>query len=157
MAWTMPKMSNWGKVRRKTPNRSLSAARTPFLQRNDSFGTIEVNTSLIRFSNYAYYDEELIVFPAPHDDAGRLGIKFHHIADGRYKAGARVNEFEAETVARAALDHLLHDASQSLLVATFNKPQQDLISRWLKNSRRSQRRYLRFWKKLGNTRKSHSL
>lgn len=83
--------------------------------------------SLIRFSNYAYYDEELIVFPAANDDSGRLGIKFHHLPEGRYKAGARVNEVEADFVARAALDHLMTNSTESLLVATFNRPQQELI------------------------------
>jgi very-short-patch-repair endonuclease len=83
--------------------------------------------SLIRFSNYAYYDEELIVFPAASDDAGRLGIKFHHLPEGRYKSGARVNEIEAQIVARAALDHLMENPSETLLVATFNRPQQELI------------------------------
>ncbi len=83
--------------------------------------------SLIRFSNYAYYDEELIVFPAASDDAGRLGIKFHHLPEGRYKSGARVNEIEAEIVARAALAHLMENPSETLLVATFNRPQQELI------------------------------
>ena len=83
--------------------------------------------SLIRFSNYAYYDEELIVFPAPNDGSGRLGIKFRHIPEGRYKTGARVNEVEAGIVAQAALDHLMESPSESLLVATFNRTQQDLI------------------------------
>lgn len=83
--------------------------------------------SLIRFSNYAYYDEELIVFPAASDDSGRLGIKFHHLPEGRYKSGARVNETEAGIVARAALDHLMANPSETLLVATFNRPQQELI------------------------------
>ncbi|HEX8372411.1 MAG TPA: DUF4011 domain-containing protein [Chthoniobacterales bacterium] len=83
--------------------------------------------SLIRFSNYAYYDEELIVFPAASDKAGRLGIKFHHLPEGRYKAGARVNEIEAEMVARAALHHLVENSTETLLVATFNRPQQELI------------------------------
>src|ERR1700722_6875020 len=80
--------------------------------------------SLIRFSNYAYYDEELIVFPAPSDNSGRLGIKFRHIPDGRYKSGARVNEIEADIVARAALNHLMESPTESLLVATFNRTQQ---------------------------------
>ena len=82
--------------------------------------------SLIRFSNYAYYDEELIVFPAASDDSGRLGIRFRHLPEGRYKTGARVNEVEAACVARAALAHLVEN-DETLMVATFNKPQQELI------------------------------
>ncbi|HEY5892134.1 MAG TPA: DUF4011 domain-containing protein [Chthoniobacterales bacterium] len=87
--------------------------------------------SLIRFSNYAYYDEELIVFPAASDNAGRLGVKFHHLPEGRYRAGVRVNEIEADVVARAALHHLMENSSETLLVATFNRPQQELIEAWV--------------------------
>jgi superfamily I DNA and/or RNA helicase/uncharacterized Zn finger protein (UPF0148 family) len=81
--------------------------------------------SLIAFSNRQFYDDDLIVFPAPHNDFGNNGI-FHHFIEGaKYQKGR--NRLEAERVADAVTEHFSNHSALSLGVATFNREQADLI------------------------------
>lgn len=81
--------------------------------------------SLIAFSNEKFYDGELIVFPAPNRKNGRLGLRFHHVPDGRW--AARCNVPEARQVAQAVIQHVKSPSCGSLGVATFNAPQVQAI------------------------------
>jgi len=81
--------------------------------------------SLIAFSNHEFYDNELIVFPAPGRKNDSLGLRFHHVADGRW--AARQNVVEAQAVANAIVQHAVENDSLSLGVATFNQPQMTAI------------------------------
>jgi superfamily I DNA and/or RNA helicase/very-short-patch-repair endonuclease len=85
--------------------------------------------SLIRFSNHYYYDNELIIYPTAGRSGQRLGISFNYINDADFVN--RRNNKEAEAVARAAIQHLIDNPSESLLVATMNIPQQELIESWI--------------------------
>jgi hypothetical protein len=91
--------------------------------------------NLIKFSNHYYYDEELIIFPSAGRTGEKLGIFFHFI-EGAHVSKAPsgkgvINNKEAEAVAKAAIYHLIHNPNESLLVATMNIPQQDLIASWI--------------------------
>jgi len=85
--------------------------------------------SLIQFSNHTYYDQRLIIFPAPGNPIGELGIKHHYVSDGKYSNS--VNHVEALTVARAALDHICKSPHETLMIATVNQSQMELIERLL--------------------------
>jgi hypothetical protein len=91
--------------------------------------------NLIKFSNYHYYDNELIIFPSPGRSGGKLGIFFHFIQGANISKAPSgngvINNKEAETVARAAIDHLINAPNESLLVATMNIYQQNLIQSWI--------------------------
>lgn len=85
--------------------------------------------NLIRFSNHYYYDNELIIFPAAGQSGDKLGVFFHYIEGATLVK--RRNDREAEAVARAAINHLIHNPTESLLIATMNIPQQELIESWI--------------------------
>lgn len=85
--------------------------------------------SLIAFSNKRWYNNELIIFPAPSTDSGKLGVSLQFVENGIFDNG--VNQAEAEIVAQAIVDfceeHSAKEDSPSLGVATLNRKQADLI------------------------------
>ena len=84
---------------------------------------------LIKFSNHHYYDNELIIFPSAGRSKAKLGVFFHYMEDATLVK--RKNDKEAQMVANAAIQHLIHNPGESLLVATMNLPQQELIESWI--------------------------
>lgn len=82
--------------------------------------------SLISFSNSEFYDNDLIIFPAPYTVNKNLGVHYHYIEGATYKKGR--NRIEAEAVALAVADHFKFFPELSLGVATFNVEQRNLIS-----------------------------
>lgn len=81
--------------------------------------------SLIAFSNQKFYDNELIVFPSPSSESGRLGVRFHKVDDGEFQGGA--NLVEAQKVAEAITQHVIDCPDETLGVGTFNQKQRELI------------------------------
>ena len=85
--------------------------------------------NLIKFSNHHYYDNDLIIFPSAGRSKAKLGVFFNYVDDATLVK--RRNDKEAQMVARAAIKHLVENPSESLLVATMNLPQQELIESWI--------------------------
>lgn len=81
--------------------------------------------SLIAFSNYHFYDGQLIVFPSPYPKNKLLGLRYHAIRDGVYQS--RQNVPEAIRVVDAVLEHMRNHQDESLGVVTLNITQRDLI------------------------------
>lgn len=81
--------------------------------------------SLIAFSNKHFYENELVIFPAPGTCRDKLGLRFHHVSEGRW--ANRRNVPEAQQVAQAILRHAREQPEATLGVATFNAPQMELI------------------------------
>lgn len=81
--------------------------------------------SLIQFSNQRFYDGDLVVFPSPTADAGRLGIRYHEITGATFQSGE--NLVEAEAVADAICRHVLERPGETLGVGAFNIRQSRLI------------------------------
>lgn len=88
--------------------------------------------SLIAFSNYHFYDSQLISFPNPVKNDNR-GVKFYPVAGGLYERGGkkRQNIPEAKEVAKLVLNHVQHNKELpeelSLGVITFNEHQKEAI------------------------------
>jgi hypothetical protein len=84
--------------------------------------------SLIRFSNEAYYRNELITFPSPWLDSHRRAIR-HSFVDGVYdRGGTRRNRAEAERVADLVAEHVrIHGGARSLGVVTLSLAQEQAI------------------------------
>jgi superfamily I DNA and/or RNA helicase len=80
---------------------------------------------LIAFSNHQFYDNKLIVFPAPQESDQRIGLTREFVADG--VAVDSINDAEAPVIARAAVDHLRLRPSQSLMVVAMNIKQKERI------------------------------
>ena len=93
--------------------------------------------SLIAVSNHAFYNDRLVVFPSP--DAGRqeVGLMYHHLPNASYDRGrTRTNQFEAETVALAVMEHARTQPDLSLGVAAFSVAQMQAIQDQLELLRR---------------------
>ncbi len=94
--------------------------------------------TLIAFSNYHYYKNELHTFPSPAERSDQLGVSFHHVAEGVYdRGGSRTNRAEAERVVEEVV-RLLRDptSDDSIGIVTFNLSQQGLIEDLLDAKRR---------------------
>jgi very-short-patch-repair endonuclease len=81
--------------------------------------------SLIAFSNNQFYDDDLIVFPAPNKDFNNNGIHYHYVDKAKYHNGR--NRIEAERVTDAIVEHFRNRSDLSVGVATFNRKQAELI------------------------------
>ncbi|MFO0218514.1 MAG: DUF4011 domain-containing protein [Planctomycetota bacterium] len=81
---------------------------------------------LIQFSNERFYDGDLIVFPSPGTERGRLGVFLHQIENGFFRN--RQNQEEAQRVVEAIVEHVVNRPQESLGVGTLNMNQARLIS-----------------------------
>ena len=82
--------------------------------------------SLIAFSNHHFYDNELMIFPAPTLQQKGYGVHLNYVEQATYFRGC--NQKEAEAVVAAIVSHFQNAQAFSLGVATFNMRQQALIS-----------------------------
>lgn len=85
--------------------------------------------SLIAFSNTAFYDGNLVVYPSPYRDSVEYGIKFVKVSNGRFVDQRNIEE--AEVVVRAVEHHVLHSPDESLGVVAMNIKQTEQIERML--------------------------
>jgi very-short-patch-repair endonuclease len=83
--------------------------------------------SLIAFSNQAFYDSNLIVFPSPHHQSDEFGIKFNYVKRGRFVNQRNIEE--ALIVAKAVREHILHQKHESLGVVAMSAQQREQIER----------------------------
>ena len=91
--------------------------------------------SLIAFSNSWFYDNKLIVYPTPNNTGDRLGIDFNYVPTGWVARG--VNDEEARTVAKAAIQHMRARPEQSLIVVAMNSAQRDRIRKYIDEQTRN--------------------
>ncbi len=82
--------------------------------------------SLIAFSNHNFYNNDLIVFPSPYGQGGKLGIKARYLGDAIYDN--QMNLREAKRVVDAVIEHIVMYPEDSLGVVTLNIKQRDLIA-----------------------------
>jgi very-short-patch-repair endonuclease len=80
---------------------------------------------LIAFSNHQFYNNELVVFPAPRESDHNFGLTRIFVDDGCAVEG--INDAEARRAAQAAVDHLRSRPSQSLMVVAMNIQQKERI------------------------------
>lgn len=80
---------------------------------------------LIAFSNHQFYTDKLILFPAPRDGGGAIGLGRVFVEGATAADG--VNDREAQIVAQAALDHLREWPDRSLMVVAMNVRQKERI------------------------------
>jgi very-short-patch-repair endonuclease len=94
--------------------------------------------SLIAFSNDAFYNNELTIFPSSKPRGDELGVTLLHIADGQYDRGkSATNRREAEAVVDLVFEHLRRNGRQlSLGVIAFSLRQAHLIEDLINERRR---------------------
>lgn len=80
---------------------------------------------LIRFSNAEFYGDGLILFPHPGHEKSGDGVNFCFVEKALY--ASNVNVVEAQAVVAAVQKHAVEHPERSLLVATMNQKQRELI------------------------------
>lgn len=83
--------------------------------------------SLIAFSNQAFYESNLIVFPSPASKSDEFGIKFTHVKNGRFVNQHNIEE--AKVIAEAVRNHILERSDESLGVVAMSSKQREQIER----------------------------
>ncbi|HVX60777.1 MAG TPA: DUF3320 domain-containing protein, partial [Pirellulales bacterium] len=97
------------------------------------------HSSLIEFSNQAFYDRQLRVFPSPQISREQFGLSFRHVPDGVYFRGkGQYNAVEARAVAEAVIDHARTSPEVSLGVGAFSLSQQRAIEDEIESLRRAE-------------------
>jgi very-short-patch-repair endonuclease len=94
--------------------------------------------SLITYSNYSFYDGELVTYPGAIQESESLGVKFIHVEDGVYsRSGRNTNVTEAQKVVERIFYHATHNPHLSLGVVAFSLKQADEIENQLEMARKS--------------------
>lgn len=104
----------------------LELAESIFDQRMLKWHYRSRHEALIAFSNKHFYKNDLIVFPSPSGQNGRLGIGWTFVANGSAQKG--VNPMEARVVAEGARQFLLNHPGRSLGVVAMNVKQAQRIA-----------------------------
>lgn len=84
--------------------------------------------SLIAFSNYYFYEDDLILFPSPDketDSSDSYGIKYYRLPKGCFVN--RKNSEEARVIAEAVRKHLMRRNHESIGVVAMNAEQRSQI------------------------------
>ena len=93
--------------------------------------------SLIAISNSQFYENKLFIVPSPYTKEAGMGLRFHHVPEGRFDSGGTgANAIEARTVAEAIVRHAKTNPELSLGVATFSVSQRRAIQDELETLRR---------------------
>lgn len=93
--------------------------------------------SLIAISNSQFYENKLFIVPSPYTKEAGMGLRFHHVPEGRFDSGGTgTNVIEARTVAEAIVRHAKANPELSLGVATFSVSQRRAIQDELETLRR---------------------
>lgn len=98
---------------------------------------LDVLASVIAFSNHSFYRGNLVIFPSPYGQGGKLGVRAVYLADAIYEN--QTNLREAKRVVDAVAEHIATRANESLGVVTLNIKQRDLIAELLEERLRSVR------------------
>ena len=80
--------------------------------------------ALIEFSNRQMYSGELTIFPSSIDTNESLGLEFREVS-GLYSNGR--NQIEANSIVKAAIEHMVDRPQFSLGICTMNTAQKNLI------------------------------
>ena len=91
--------------------------------------------SLIAFSNHSFYRGNLVIFPSPYGQGGKLGVRAVYLADAIYEN--QTNLREAKRVVDAVVEHIATRPNESLGIVTLNIKQRDLIAELLEERLKS--------------------
>lgn len=83
--------------------------------------------SLITYSNYRFYDGELLTFPGAVHDAPDLGVKLFQVGGVYQRGGSRTNPIEARFVVDRVRHHRRENPGLSIGVVAFSAAQEDCI------------------------------
>jgi very-short-patch-repair endonuclease len=92
--------------------------------------------SLIKVSNFEFYDNRLIVFPSAANHE-KLGLKLRHHPETFYDRGqSRSNKMEAAIVIEAILTHIRNYPKLSLGIVSFSNAQKEVLENLFEQARK---------------------
>ena len=83
--------------------------------------------SLIAFSNYSFYDGDLVLFPSPHKQTDDYGIQYYRVKQGCFIN--RRNMEEAKIISEAVREHFKYRPEETLGVVAMSADQRLQIER----------------------------
>ena len=89
---------------------------------------------LIAFSNFNFYDNELITFPSSENDKKGIGVDYYYV-EGQFDHKTHTNRIEAEYIVNLVYENLEKYPERSLGVVAFSVAQQNLIDKLLDKRR----------------------
>jgi len=102
--------------------------------------------SLIAVSNKEFYDNKLVIFPAPKDRDEVSGVVFRYLPNTAYdRGGTATNPDEAKAVANAAMRHARTFPGKTLGIVAFSLKQADIIQDQMELLRRNHPETERFF------------
>ena len=100
---------------------------------------------LIAFSNHAFYQGDLVLFPSPHNQSKEYGVLFTKVDRGRFLNGRNLEE--AKAVAQAVATHFENNSGESLGVVAMNSEQREQIACAIEDLAKSDDRFRRLLEK----------
>lgn len=93
--------------------------------------------SLIAVSNKEFYEGNLFIVPSPDRERRQLGLRFHHLPEGRFDRGnSYKNHVEAVAIAQAVIDHARTRPDLTLGVGAMSVRQRQAITDEIELARR---------------------
>ncbi|NUO76072.1 MAG: DUF3320 domain-containing protein [Lysobacter sp.] len=93
--------------------------------------------SLIAVSNKEFYDGNLFIVPSPDRERRQLGLRFHHLPEGRFDRGnSYKNHVEAVAIAQAVVEHARNRPELTLGVGAMSVRQRQAITDEIELARR---------------------
>lgn len=105
----------------------LDATLTMFPARRLRWHYRSQHESLIAFSNYSFYDNDLVLFPSPYKQAKNYGIQYSRLPNGCFVN--RRNMEEARVISEAVREHFRNNPEETLGVVAMSADQRLQIER----------------------------
>jgi hypothetical protein len=105
----------------------LDATTSMFRSRRLRWHYRSQHESLISFSNYSFYDGDLVLFPSPFKSQNGFGIKYSRLPHGCFVN--RRNTEEAIAISKAVREHFKSHPDQTLGVVTMSSEQRLIVEK----------------------------
>ncbi len=100
---------------------------------------------LIAFSNYNFYNNNLVTFPSSTSDQKGIGVDYYYV-DGIFDRKSKTNRAEAEFIVDLIYRNIEEHPNRSLGVVAFSVAQQNMIDKLLSKKREADPSYEWFFK-----------
>ncbi len=137
------------------PESILEMSSTRFTSRRLRWHYRSQHESLVSFSNARFYNDDLVIFPSPHEQSDEYGIQFE-----RVKRGAFVNQRnleEVKVIVAAVKAHVLHSPEESLGIVAMNVTQRDAIESALETASKEDPQFALSLQKIATDEKSEPI
>ncbi|MBT4337030.1 MAG: DUF4011 domain-containing protein [Bacteroidetes bacterium] len=105
----------------------LDATTSMFRSRRLRWHYRSQHESLISFSNYSFYDGDLVLFPSPYKSQNGFGIKYSRLPRGCFVN--RRNTEEARAISEAVREHFKNNPGETLGIVTMSSEQRLIVEK----------------------------